>query len=202
MPVQSDSTANPAPAVGAVLTDIIRRPGLVLWSRWNWKAALMSSIMRGSIFFSVNLYASPAAAVSALGTELLFRPFVSGSYGALSESFRSAQPSWAATFIVALVLPGLMHLVELSVHWARGTQRLGAGVLASITFSVISGLFNIFAMRRGVFIVGEGRRPLLEDIKRIPWVVSAFLLAAPLFAWRRLAPARRALACQVAGRRP
>jgi hypothetical protein len=161
----------------------------------------MSTIMRGSIFFSVNLFASPAAAVSALATELLFRPFLAGSYGAVSESFRSAQPPWAATLIVAFVLPGLNHLVEFFFHWVRGTQRLGAGVLASICFSVLSGLFNLFAMRRGVFIVGEGRRPLIEDFRRIPAVVGAFLLAVPLSAWRQLANARRALAFQLSGRR-
>jgi hypothetical protein len=155
----------------------------------------MSSIMRGSIFFSVNLFASPAAAVSALGTDLLFRPFLSGSYGAFSESFRAARPGWAATFIVAFVLPGLNHLIELSVHWARGTQRLGAGVLASLSFSVISGLFNLFAMRRGVFIVGEGRRPLSEDFRRIPAILIAFLLAAPRSTWRHLAGVRRARGC-------
>jgi hypothetical protein len=201
MPAQLDPVSL-SPTVGDVFKAIIRRPGVVLWTGWNWKAALMSSIMRGSIFFSVNLFASPAAALSALGTELLFRPFLAGSYGAVSESFRAAQPAWAATLIVAVVGPGLNHLVELSVHWARGTQRLGAGVLASVSFSVISGLFNLFAMRRGVFIVGEGRRPLAEDFRRIPAVLGAFLLAAPQSVWRQIAGVRGERACQLSGRRP
>src|SRR5262249_1175962 len=145
-----------------ILLSLIRHPGDLVWRRWNWKSACLSSILRGSIFFSVNLFGSLGAALSALMTELIFRPFMSGFYGALPESFRSATPTWAGTLVVALVIPVVNHCVELGIHWARGTQKLGASVTVSILFSALGGVFNIFAMRRGVLIVGEGRRSLWE----------------------------------------
>jgi hypothetical protein len=51
-----------------------------------------------------------------------------------------------------------------------------------VSFSVLSGLFNLFAMRRGVLIVGPGRRSITEDLRRIPGVIAAFLMAVPRLA--------------------
>jgi|SRR5262245_54374734 len=183
MPDESKQTRCCSPSVTEVVAEIVRSPGRRVFRRWNWKSALLSSVIRGAIFFSVNFFGSIGAAMAALVTDLLFRPVVSGFCGAIIESFRSAEPPWAATLIVVLLVPSVNHLVELTVHWVRGTQRLGAGILASVSFSVLSGLFNIFAMRRGVLIVGDGRRSILEDLRRMPAVIGAFLTAPPRLAW-------------------
>lgn len=182
MPDKSSSNRDSSPRVSEVLSGIVRNPGDLVWKKWNWKSALLSSLTRGSIFFSVNLFASLSAAVSALLTELVFRPFMSGFYGAVTEQFSPARPGWAATLVIVVVLPAINHVVELAIHWMRGTQKLGTSVVASIIFSVISGLFNMFAMRRGVLIVGDGRRPLLEDLRRVPLVIFAFLTFVPRLA--------------------
>ena len=166
-------------SVAEVLAGIARHPGNLLWRRWNWKSALFSSIIRGAIFFSVNLLGGVTAAVSALVTDLIFRPLVSGFDGAIVESFRSATPTWAATLVIIIALPVINHLIEIVVHWARGTERLGTSLIASVSFSVLSALFNMFAMRRGVLIVGDGRSTILEDMRRLPAVIAAFLIAVP-----------------------
>jgi len=180
-----------SPALADVVAVMIRNPWDLLLKRWNWKSALLSTVIRGAIFFSVNLLGGVASALSALATEFLFRPLVAGFDGAVIELFRSARPPWGATLVVVLALPAVNHLIEIAVHWTRGTQRLGASVLASLSFSALSGLFNLFAMRRGLLIVGDGRRSILEDLRRLPLVVGAFLMAAPRFVlkihyWRRL----------------
>ena len=195
MPDETSQTGPGQPAVTEVLLALARRPGDRIFKRWNWKSALLSSFLRGTIFFSVNLFGSLGAALSALATEILFRPVVSGFCGGVIESFRRAQPPWAATLVVVIFVPSVNHLIEFTVHWARGTERLGAGVLTSVSFSVLSGLFNIFAMRRGVLIVGDGRRPLLEDLQSMPATIGAFLLAVPRLAWS-FAFARRSRAVQ------
>jgi hypothetical protein len=191
MPDNLDVKLGDAQSVSEVMLGLVQRPGDCLWRRWNWKAAVLSSVLRGSIFFSVNLFASLGAAVSALATELIFRPFVAGYYGAVTESFRSAVPAWAATAVIVVLIPAVNHVLELSIHWARGTRRLGASILVSVGFSILSGLFNMFAMRRGVLIVGEGRRSFADDLKRIPGVVVKFL-AAPAAWVLQYARARKA----------
>ncbi|HKV40198.1 MAG TPA: hypothetical protein VJX67_13375 [Blastocatellia bacterium] len=179
----TNPSAHGPKTVAEILLGLVRCPGDLLWRKWNWKAALLSTMIRGSIFFWVNMAVGFRAAVSALATEIAFRPFIAGFYGAITESFRSVSPNWAGTLAVMLVLPAVNHGIELVAHFAGRTPRLGASVLASASFSALSGLFNLFAMRRGVFIVGEGSRPFLNDLKRIPFVAAAFLIAGPRLAW-------------------
>ena len=44
-----------------------------------------------------------------------------------------------------------------------------------VLFTIISTLFNLFAMRRGVLIVGEGRGSLLSDLRQLPRLIVLFL---------------------------
>jgi hypothetical protein len=46
-----------APSVGAVLIRLMRHPVEHLIRRWNWKSALLSSLLRAAIFFCTNLVA-------------------------------------------------------------------------------------------------------------------------------------------------
>jgi len=81
----------PVPVV-QVLRDLVHHPVETIARRWNWKSALLSSIVRGLIFFCVNLVAGWHAAFAVLLTELTFRGAASGFYGALTEDFRFAEP--------------------------------------------------------------------------------------------------------------
>jgi hypothetical protein len=84
---------------------LLRDPLKYLLRRWNWKSALLSSLMRASLFFATNLAAGLPAAIAAMKTELVFRAITSGFYGALTESFREAEPPWTAALTVMLLLP-------------------------------------------------------------------------------------------------
>lgn len=85
----------PAPAgltVGAVSLHLFSDPFAILFKRWNFQSAVLSSLFRAAIFFFVNLSAGPAAAVAAMRIELIFRCVWPGFYGALTEAFREAEP--------------------------------------------------------------------------------------------------------------
>ena len=77
---------------GPVFLRLLRDPFSVLVKSWNWKSAVLSSLFR-----------------AAMQTELFFRAISSGFYGALTESFREAEPPWAATLAVAVGLPFANH---------------------------------------------------------------------------------------------
>ena len=175
-----------APTVGAVLRHLLRHPIRQLLRRWNWKAALLSACLRGTLFFVATLKAGPRAALSALLLEAAFYATVAGFYGALLEAFRLARPVWAATLTVMLLLPTLNHTLEFALHWLNGTPQLKTALLASILVSLCSACFNLFAMRRGVLLVGAERRSLLSDLRLLPNVVAEFLLVLPLALWRGL----------------
>jgi hypothetical protein len=164
-------------SVGDVLFALVRHPIQRIVMLWNWKSAVMSSGFRAIIFFFANLSAGLGAAVAAMTTELAFRGTTAGFYGALTQSFRHAQPRWLAGVTVMVLLPVVTHTMELGVHWLRGTSRLRDSIVSSVVFTIISTLFNLFAMRRGAFIVGEGRASLLHDLRATPRLVIAFVVA-------------------------
>jgi hypothetical protein len=161
--------------VGQVLMAIVRDPIGRVGRRWNWKSAVLSSASRASLFFSANLSAGLDAALAAMLTEFVFRAATAGFYGGLTQSFRHATPHWLASITVMVMLPICTHTIEFFVHWFRGTEKLAASIMVSAVFTVISTLFNLFAMRRGVLIVGEGRGSLLADLRQIPRLIVLFV---------------------------
>jgi hypothetical protein len=76
-----------------------------------------------------------------------------------------------------VLLPLLGHSLELALHWSRGTPRLAESILASMVLTAFSTAFNLFAMRRGALIIGDGSRSLVHDLVQMPTLVAAFLIS-------------------------
>lgn len=168
-------------------TAVLERMSRDLWNtivlRWNWKAALLSSLFRSSVFFTANLAAGWRAAVAAMATEMAYRAVTSGFYGALTQAFSRIQPAWRAAVTAFLILPLVQHSLELLIHFLRGTPKLVVSIVASLVFTGFSTLTNLFLMRNGVFVVGEGCKTLKQDLVglvRLSRVLAAGLAAA----WR------------------
>jgi hypothetical protein len=171
-------------SVPEALVDLLLNPRRRLLLRWNWKTALLSACVRGTIFFIANLGAGLGAALGAMWVEAALFATLAGFHGALAQAFRHAQPAWAATMTVMALVPAVNHALEYLLHYASGTKRIAAGVTASISLSVLSAVFNLYAMRRGVLIVGDERASLIDDLRRMPRVVFDFIMAVPLALWR------------------
>jgi hypothetical protein len=175
-----------APTVSAVLSGILRHPVRALVRRWNWKAALLSSLLRSTIFFFTNLIAGWHAALGAMLAELVFRSITSGFYGAITESFSLARPAWAATATAIVALPLVAHSLEFLVHWLRGTPKLGLSIGTSAAFTGISTAFNLYAMRRGILTTSGSSKSLQHDLSQIPGLLLGFVLAGPREIVRRV----------------
>jgi hypothetical protein len=152
------------------LLGILREPAWIV-RHWNWKSAILSSMCRAAVFFAANLSAGLAAAFGALGVELGYRVLAAGIYGALTERCGHITPARSGLFAALVFIPGLAHTVEYVVHALAGTPKLGAGMLGSVAFSCITTAFNLFAMRHGAFIVGDGRGTLASDMRRLPALI-------------------------------
>ena len=168
-----------APTVAAVFNELLHRPARLLIERWNWKAAVLSSLLRATIFFFANLAAGWHAAVGALLAELALRAATSGFYGAITEAFSKARPAWAAMAAALVVLPLANHSLEFLVHWLRGTPKLGLSIAASVVFTALSTSFNLYVMRHGVLTVRGPRRSFREDLGLLLPLFGKFLLAGP-----------------------
>jgi hypothetical protein len=170
--------------IGRVLSDLVRHPVENLIRGWNWKSAVMSALFRGLLFFVTNISAGLPAALSAMSLESAFYISTAGFYGAITQAFRRAHPAWAATLTVMVLQPTLNHSLELALHWAGGTEKLARSITASICFSLLSAVFNLFAMRRGALIVGEERQSLLADLRQMPFIIFDFVTAIPRAIWQ------------------
>ena len=159
-----------------MLALLARHPRALLWRRWNWKAAITSALIRAAIFFAVNAAAGWRAAAGAFAAELAFRVSTSGFYGAITEAFTVVRPVWRAAVTTMVGLPLLSHALEFALHYLRGTPELGRSISASLAFTAVSTAFNLFAMRRGALVVGEGHAPLRHDLRRMPGLIGEFVL--------------------------
>ena len=184
--VNHNSTPNFSLTIGEALLNLCLHPVENLWRRWNWKSAVLSAVLRGGIFFVASLGAGLSAALGAMSIESTFYITVAGFYGAILQSFRRAQPVWLATLTTMVLIPAINHTMEFALHWAGGTKNLKAGIISSICLSMLSVIFNLFAMRRGVLIVGAERQSLLTDFRQMPRIIFDFLTAIPRALWQLL----------------
>jgi hypothetical protein len=166
---------NEPTTVTGVFAWLVRHPWEAVGRRWNYKSAVLSAAIRAALFFAVNRRAGLDAATAAMITESVYRFGTSGFYGALTQAFRRAEPKWAATVGTLVLLPTVSHSLELAVHWLRGTPELAASIAASVALTIVSTSFNLFAMRRGVLVVGKGGRTLLDDLRAMPRMVGLFV---------------------------
>jgi len=151
---------------------------------WNWKCAFLSSLLRGGVFVATTLPAGADAALAALANDLVFRGALAGVFGALIERLSTWPRRSLANAITLVVLPLAAHVVEVAVHWRRGTPRLGLALVASVSVTLVSTAFNLFAMRRRTFVVGGAARSLRADLSALPSLFGAFLMF-PFRSWGR-----------------
>ncbi|MBV9676788.1 MAG: hypothetical protein JO185_10670 [Acidobacteriaceae bacterium] len=172
-------------SVGQVFIAIRRDPGLLLRS-WNWKSACFSAAIHAAIYLFTNLKAGWRAGLISMLVEAIYRMPLSGLCGSFTQAFRNAEPAWAATGTVMICLPVATHSVELLVHWLQGAPRLWTSLTVSVSFTIIASLFNLYAMRRGILIVGREGGSVGSDLRQIPAVIIGFLTAGPLALYRSL----------------
>jgi hypothetical protein len=182
--------------VGDVFRSLIGHPAQIIL-RWNWKAALLGAVLRASFYYTVYQLSRESSVVilTAVVVELVSRFFTTGIAGAIVQSFRRATPLWAANLIVSIMLPAMSHTVEFCTHYVQ--ERYLYDIFAasensvarqrafaiSVLFSVISALFNLFAMKHGVLLVGAGEetQSFFSDVKRLPRMVGEFTAFLPVF---------------------
>jgi len=184
---------NDMTTIGGVSRYLLHHPlDAVLW-RWNWKAGLLSALMRSLIFFAAYLWKKEAlwAAIGAMGAQFIFRMLFGGINGALIQAYTRVEPAWQAVLTVPLVLAFFSHVIEFAVQTAydnyAGTSGKGKAIMASVIVSAVSAVFNLFAMRRGALLVkDEKSQSLWKDLKRFPLITTQFIFFVPWKVWEMI----------------
>jgi hypothetical protein len=154
---------------------------------WNYKGAILSGVFRAPVFLITYLVGreSIKLAVGAALVQFIFRFLFAGVSGALIQSFRWVEPPWKALLTILLAVPLVSHFFEFvlqaSFAYLTSTQdHTDEAILRSVTVSIISALFTLFAMRRNVMTVGdEHSRSLWHDLSRLPRLIFEFIAFIP-----------------------
>lgn len=178
--------------VADVFRILFAHPIRMLVLRWNWKAAFLSALLRAPIFFFTYLFKKDGLklAVGAAIAQSLFRFAFGGINGAIIQSFSKVEPAWHAVLTVPLVLAAFSHLMEFVVQTMydnqTGVNGKGKAITVSVIISIISAVFNLFAMRRGVLLVkDESEQSIWRDLRRMPWLALEFISFPLVWTWRK-----------------
>lgn len=187
-----DDKQVPKQSIKDVFVHLLRHPIDTLVLRWNWKAAVLSAMLRAPIFFFTYLFKKDGLklAIGAAIAQSIFRFIFGGVNGAIIQSFSKVEPAWHAILTVPLVLATLSHVIEFAVQSAydsqTGVDGKNRALAVSIIVSAVSAVFNLFAMRRGALLVkDESQQSIWRDLKRMPWLALEFISFPLVWTWRK-----------------
>jgi hypothetical protein len=104
----------------------------------------------------------------------------------MTQHLSEIEPEREAAVCAMVLLPLLSHSLEFLVHWLRHTPHLRTSIISSMSFTVVSTLFNFYAMRRGTLVVGRNATSFASDMRAMPRTIAGFVAAGPLWMWRSL----------------
>lgn len=171
---------------------LVQHPMDTMVYRWNWKAAVLSALLRSPIFFTAYLLQKQGLwiAFGAMLAQFVFRSLFGGVNGAIIQAFRKVEPAWHAVLTIPMVLAAFSHLVEFVVQTTydslTGTHGKAKAIAVSVLISIISAVFNLFAMRRGALLVkDESRQSFGRDLVRMPWLIFEFISFPLVWTYKR-----------------
>ena len=170
----------------AALQGLALHPVQTFIYSWNWKAALLSVMLRAPIFLLATLHHGLRAMTIAVLGETLYSAAISGCYGAFVQKLRNARPLWASGLLILVVLPGVLLWFDYLLHLYSGMPNLKGGILSAAILSFFSSLFNWYLMSRGSLLVGGARRSFASDLRRMPRMVFDFVAWGPRICYRLL----------------
>lgn len=164
-----------------VLKYIVRHPFEILILRWHWKSALFSGLIRTFIFLIGYHNKGAEIALAAAGIQFAYRTIIGGMGGAVIQKGSKIEPPWHATITIPLIITVISHIFEyiIQVNFDNyyGTNLAGKTVIASIVISIMSAVFNLFLMRRGVMLVkDEQEKSIWKDFAYIPRLLFDFIM--------------------------
>jgi len=191
LPMQSTSHAEPAlpPQRSGqpkrAITEIPRGVGLVI-AHWNWKSAILSIVLRVPVFAIAAARGGLEIIAVTVLIEVAVSAFNAGFLASIVQLFCNFRPLWAAALVITVVVPVVGQGLEWWIHACRGTPHRHTAVVVSSLISLISALFNWYAMRQGTLLVGAQQRSFGEDLRRLPLAIARFLSVGPRWLVRKL----------------
>jgi hypothetical protein len=147
---------------------------------WNWKCALLSATARSIVYLAALARSGPHGRLSIVVVEIGYVALTAGLYAGLQQRALAIRSQLLGNLIVALGVPTLAQLFDWLTHRMAGAPVPLHATVAVCIFAIVSALFHLYVMRRGVFLSGHGRS-LGDDFRRIPRLVAGFVATPVTF---------------------
>jgi hypothetical protein len=142
---------------------------------WNWKCALMSATARSLVYLAALARSRPHGRLSIILVEVAYSALTAGIYAGLQQRALAFRSRAFGNLTIALGVPALAQAIDWLAHRFIGAPVPLRAMVSVTIFAFVSGLFNLYVMRRGVFLSGRGHS-LGGDFRRIPRLLLGFVI--------------------------
>jgi hypothetical protein len=143
---------------------------------WNWKCALLSAAMRSVVYLAAMARTGAHGRFAMVAVEIAYVTLTAGLYAGMQQRALALRSRLLGNFAVAIGVPFLAQGFDWLAHRAVGPVAPPKALIAVCVFTLLSALFHLHIMRRGVFLTGSAGRTLTDDFRRMPLLVLAFVL--------------------------
>lgn len=146
---------------------------------WNWKCALLSAAIRSAVYLAALTHARLHTAFALVAVEIGYVALTGGLWAGLQQRALGLRSRLAGNLLIVLAVPGLSQVCDWLAHRAAGPAAPPRALAAVCAFTLVSALFHLHVMRRGVFLTGTAGRSLADDFRRIPGLVVEMAAGIP-----------------------
>jgi hypothetical protein len=154
------------------------------FTHWNWKSALMSGLVRGTLYLVAASRGALHQGVQAAAVELLYIAATAGFFAAIQQEMLDTEPQWLANLVIVLAVPLGSQTTDYLVHSLARTPNLKIATLSTLIFSLLSASFHLHVMQNGAMLVGKHGRSFASDMKRMPRLIATFAAQPVLWVLR------------------
>ncbi|HEX3893528.1 MAG TPA: hypothetical protein VHW46_13210 [Terracidiphilus sp.] len=141
----------------------------------------MSAAVRSLVYLIAMARVGAHGRLAVVAIEMAYVTLTAGTYAGMQQRALALRSHLCGNLVIVLGVPGFAQALDWLIHRAVGPAAPAKAVLASTLFTLVSALFHLHVMRRGVFLSGRAGRTLADDLRRIPRLVLDFVQGPYLF---------------------
>ncbi|HTB95428.1 MAG TPA: hypothetical protein VK716_00345 [Terracidiphilus sp.] len=136
---------------------------------------MLSALVRSAVYLVAMATLHHRNRLVIVLVELAYVTATAGVYAGAQQRALQIRSRAMGNLVIAFVVPGLAQFLDYFVHQCFGAAAPARATLAACIFTLVSALFHLHVMRRGVFLTGHRSRTLAEDFRNMSVLLMGFL---------------------------
>ena len=136
----------------------------------------MSATVRSIVYLAAMTRSHHSNRLAIVLVELAYVTATAGLYAGLQQRALGLRSRLLGNSVIVLLVPGLAQALDWLAHRFVGAPVPTRAIAAASIFTLVSALFHLHVMRRGVFLTGHRGQSLLDDFRRVPRLLLGFVM--------------------------